>query len=84
MCGELSLAYLVHLRYSAGVVQHSLGQCGLPGVDVRRDADVPDPLVRCEAIRAPATAADQHLTHTHQRDIIQTDRHTHTHTHTER
>lgn len=72
MSSSAPVSHLVHLRDPAGVVQHSLGQGGLPGVDVRGDADVPDPLVRGESIGARATAADQHLRHTHSSDTQNT------------
>ena len=38
-------AHLVNLRYPARVEEHSLGQGGLPRVDVSRDTDVADHLV---------------------------------------
>ena len=43
------------LRYPAGVVQDTLGKSGLPRVDVSRDPDVSDPLVRNEARGAAST-----------------------------
>lgn len=52
---------LVDLRYPAGVVEDALGQGGLPRIDVRRDPDVPDPLVGEDTGGTRPTAVDEHL-----------------------
>ena len=56
--GVVACGHLMDLRYPAGVVQDPLGQGGLARVDVSRDPDVSDPLVRNEARRAAPTTVD--------------------------
>ena len=49
------------LCYPAGVVEDTLGQGGLPRVDVSGDPDVSDPLVGKDTGGACPTAVNEHL-----------------------
>ena len=71
-------AHLVNLRYPARVEEHSLGQGGLPRVDVSGDPDVADQLVGDDPGGACPTAVDEHLEKQHTHRERQTDRQTET------
>lgn len=53
--------HLVNLCYPAGVVEDTLGQGGLPRVDVSRDPDVADSLVGKDPGGTRAAAVNEHL-----------------------
>lgn len=53
--------HLVNLCYPAGVIEDTLGQGGLPRVDVGWDPDVADPLVGEDTGGTCPTAVDEHL-----------------------
>jgi len=61
MDGDGSCMYLMDHCYLAGVVEDSLGQGGLAGVNVRRDPDVADPLIGNEARTACPTTIYSYL-----------------------
>ncbi len=54
-------AYLMNLCYPAGVVEDTLGQGGLPRVDVGWDSDVADPVVGKDPVGTCPAAVDEHL-----------------------
>lgn len=51
----------MNLCYPAGVEQDTLGQGGLPGVDVCRDPDVADPLIGKDTRGACPTTINEYL-----------------------